>query len=700
MCVSVHKIGLRALSFVIAVVLVGAAPAHAQIHSEFVVGGLTNPVAFVQDPARSIVQYVVQQGGRIRPVVNGQLSTTDFLDLSNVVSTHTERGLLGLAFAPDYVSSRRFFVNFQDVNDNTVVARFVRSIDDPLRADPDSRFDLVWPDGNAFIRQPSCCHYGGNLAFGADGDLYIALGDGGGSGDPDNNAQNPLSLLGKMLRINVAVPQDDSKGYTVPADNPFVGAPGVLSEIWDAGLRNPWRYSFDSPAMGGTGALIVADVGQDMWEEFNYEPAGRGGRNFCWRNREGANDFNTSQPPWFQPLTEPTYQYSHDIGHCIIGGFVYRGRALGPRFYGRYFFGDFVDGRVWSMGLSIDPSSGEATPADLTEHTAGIGPLPIDYFASFGQDAAGELYVVSWFHGTVYRLAPDVTPPPPPNLADLTVYRPSEGTWRSLTGASNWTTSTTIGWGLPGDVPVRADLDGDGKPDLVVFRPSNATWYVLLSSSNYSYATWKAYQLGMPGDVPLAADFDGDGKSDLAVWRPSEASWYILFSSSDYSSTTRAAYQWGLPTDVPIVADIDGDGKADLVVYRPSEGTWYIRFSSSHYADWTSYQWGLPGDVPIAEDFDGDGKTDLAVWRPGNATWCLIFSSSQYNTANWKSYQWGLPGDVPVLGDFDRDGMADLAVWRPSNKTWYFLFSTSGYSYSGSKSQVWGLSGDILLPAR
>jgi glucose/arabinose dehydrogenase len=348
------------------VLSLGAHPAFGQIHGELVASGLNFPVAFVQDPSLPNVQYVVEEGGRIRPVVNGQLSGTDFLDLTGIVSPRQERGLLGLAFAPDYASSGRFYVNFQDANDNTVIARFLRSVDDPLTADPASRFDLVWPEGNPFITQPSCCHYGGNLAFGPDGMFYIALGDGGDGNDPNNHAQDPMSLLGKMLRIDVSVPDTDPEGYDVPADNPFVGVPGVLAEIWDAGLRNPWRYSFDDPARGGTGALIIADVGQDAWEEFNYEPAGRGGRNYGWRNREGANDNDTSLPPWFEPLTDPTYQYSHNVGETIIGGFVYRGLALGPSYYGRYFFGDFIEGRVWSMGLSIDPSSGEATPSDLS----------------------------------------------------------------------------------------------------------------------------------------------------------------------------------------------------------------------------------------------------------------------------------------------------------------------------------------------
>lgn len=277
--------------------------------------------------------------------------------------------------------------------------------------------------------------------------------------------------------------------------------------------------------------------------------------------------------------------------------------------------------------------------------------------------------------------------------ADITVFRPSTGTWYSLTGASGWTSNTSIGWGLPGDVPIHADFDGDGLPDLAVFRPSNLTWYILTSSSNFT--SWMSLAWGLPGDIPLAADFDGDGKADLVMYRPSTGTWYVLLSSTNYQTWT--SYQWGLPGDIPIVADLDGDGKADLVVYRPTEGRWYVRFSSSgySYSTWTNYGWGLPGDIPVAADFDGDGKTDLAVWRPSTGTWYILFSSTNYQT--WTSYGWGLPTDIPVVGDFDGDGKADLAVWRPTTGTWYFLYSSTGYSLSSWASYGWGLPNDIPI---
>ena len=252
-----------------------AADARAQLRARLHASGLASPVGFVQDPTNRTVQFVVEQLGHIRAVRNGVVLSTDFLNLASAVSCCSERGLLGLAFAPDYATSGRFFVNFTNLSGHTVVARFHRSAD-PLIADPGSRFDLHWggPTGPAFIFQPASNHNGGNLVFGPDGMLYIGLGDGGGGDDPGNNSQTPSELLGKMLRIDVNVPDTDPSGYQVPPGNPFIGAgpPGTRPEIWSFGLRNPWRYSFDDPARGGTGALIIGDVGEGQWEEIDYEP--------------------------------------------------------------------------------------------------------------------------------------------------------------------------------------------------------------------------------------------------------------------------------------------------------------------------------------------------------------------------------------------------------------------------------------------
>jgi glucose/arabinose dehydrogenase len=324
-----------------------------------------------------------------------------------------------MAFPPDTAASGRFFVNFTNRSGDTVVARFRRA--SPLAADIASRFDLRWGGaaGPAFIAQPFANHNGGHLAFGPDGFLYVGLGDGGSGDDPQHRAQNPLEYLGKMLRIDVGVADSNGSGYQVPADNPFLrsGPPATRPEIWAFGLRNPWRYSFDDPARGGTGALVIGDVGQSRWEEVDYEPRGRGGRNYGWRNREGAHDNVTSLAVAFQPLAEPVHEYSHSVGQSITGGYVYRGTALPPSYRGRYFFADFIQGRVFSLALTID-GSGEARASDVVEHTAELGGFSqLGNISSFGVDADGELLIVSYSLGRILKLiGPPAAPSTPTGL--------------------------------------------------------------------------------------------------------------------------------------------------------------------------------------------------------------------------------------------------------------------------------------------
>jgi glucose/arabinose dehydrogenase len=425
--------GIRAARALLLIVLLAwASTANAQLRAEIYVSGLTHPLGFIQDPSTPAVQYVLQQEGVIRVVRNGALEAAPFLNLSGSISTGGERGLLGLAFPPDYAASGRFYVDFTNPAGASVVARFRRSAANPLVADPASRFDLKWSNGLRTIPQPFANHNGGNLAFGPDGCLYIGKGDGGDANDPNHNAQNPASLLGKILRIDVNVPDADDEGFDIPADNPF--RTGPAPEIWDFGVRNPWRFSFDTPALGGTGALVIGDVGQNAREEIDYEPAGRGGRNYGWRNKEGTLDNITTLPPAFLPLTDPIFQYDRTAGRSITGGYVYRGTALGAAFRGRYFFADFITGRVWSLALTIDAATGAATASDLRDHTADRGGAPlIASLSSFGVDAGGELYLANHSAGTILRIRPDVEQD---GLVRLEV--PANGVLRAPFAVSGW----------------------------------------------------------------------------------------------------------------------------------------------------------------------------------------------------------------------------------------------------------------------
>lgn len=409
------------------VVLIHASPVTAQLRATQVVSGLSAPVAFVQDPGDANVQYIVQQDGRIRVLQNGALQSTDFLNVSASIAFGGEQGLLGLAFPSDYAVSGRFFVDFTDKNGNIVVARFKRATTAPaLTADPASRFDLRWSTGLRVISHPFANHNSATLMFGPDGYLYIGTGDGGSGNDPLGNAQNMSSLLGKMLRIDVSVPDNDPNGFVVPGTNPFIA--GGTPEIWDVGLRNPWRYSFDDPAHGGTGALVIGDVGQDAWEEIDYEPRGTGAVNYGWRNREGAHDNVTSLPPAFLPLTDPIFEYSHSVGHAIIGGYVYRGSALGAGMTGRYFFADYVNRRLWSLALTVNSSTGLATASDLQEHTADLSPGAV---SSFGVDAAGELYFCDYSSGRIFRITSVAQPPP-----SISAVTPARGSIQGATGVT------------------------------------------------------------------------------------------------------------------------------------------------------------------------------------------------------------------------------------------------------------------------
>jgi len=388
-----------------------AVPVWADLRAEMVASGFARPIAFVQDPTNRQVFFVVEQGGRIRTLVNGVVAA-DFLDLTPFIVSNDERGLLGLAFAPDYAISRRFFVNFTNLAGHTVIARFERSAADPLAADPATRFDLVWPGGNAFIVQPFENHKGGNILFGPDGFLYIGMGDGGAGNDPQHRAQNPQSLLGKMLRIDVSVLDSDPEGYDIPPGNPFSLTLGVLAEIWSFGLRNPWRWSFDNPALGGTGAMLIGDVGQSAFEEISFEPPATGGRNYGWRNREGAHPtpgVPASPGPYLGagPLIDPIFEYGRTVGTTVTGGVVYRGRALGDFYVGRYFFADFGSSRIWSFALVVDLGTGTATATDLIEHTAALG-AAAENVSSFGVDADGEMYLVS-YGGTISLVVNELT---------------------------------------------------------------------------------------------------------------------------------------------------------------------------------------------------------------------------------------------------------------------------------------------------
>jgi glucose/arabinose dehydrogenase len=320
--------------------------------------------------------FVTLQGGVIAEVGAEPFFAEPFLDVAPLVSCCGERGLLGLAFHPDYAENGLFFINYTNTEGHTVIARY-RVSADPERADPDSGEIIMT------VEQPFANHNGGQIKFGPDGYLYIGMGDGGAAGDPLDHGQNMQTLLGALLRIDV----DGGSPYAVPADNPFVGG-GAREEIWAYGLRNPWRFSFDRD----TGDLFIADVGQSAREEVNVQRADSpGGENYGWRLMEGSLCYNPGEGCNDGTLVLPALEYDHSEGCSVTGGYRYRGAEI-TELQGLYLYSDFCSGRLW--GAQDD--AGEWRSSELLATGLGV--------SAFGEDEAGEIYLADYGGGVLYRL--------------------------------------------------------------------------------------------------------------------------------------------------------------------------------------------------------------------------------------------------------------------------------------------------------
>ena len=609
--------------------------------------------------------FICQQDGRLRVIKQGSLLATPFLTVA--VDSQGERGLLGVAFDPDFAANNFVYIYYttQAAPVHNRVSRFTSVGDVAVAGSEVVLFEL---DNLSTATN----HNGGAIHFGKDGKLYVAAGENANSA----NSQSLSTVLGKILRIN-------SDG-TIPTDNPFfTQATGKNRAIWALGLRNPFTFNFQP----GTGRLFINDVGEVTWEEVNE---GVAGTNYGWPTCEGI--CVTSQPL----LTNPIFTYSHAAtgGCAITGGTFYNPSASNfPASYvGKYFFADLCGGFVRLMDPDSHNVSTFATglqqPVDLQ-----AGPDGALYYLQIG--SGGQVWRVS-FNGGQGGPAPTTGPVQASLLpqrvpasdgtdfdgdgkTDLTVFRRKGGVWlvrRSSDGASRMQL-----WGAPGDIPVSGDYDGDGKSDFAVWRRSEGTWYVIQSSNG----TTITRQWGAPGDLPVPGDYDGDGKSDFAVWRRTTGTWYVIQSSSG----SMTSQQWGTPGDVPVPSDYDGDGRSDLAVWRESESAWYVIQSSSRFR--FKRRWGLPGDIPIAGDFDGDKKSDFAVWRESDGVWYILQSSNGTSVTR----QLGIPGDIPVPGDYDGDGKSDFAVWRESEGAWYVIQSSN----DASTTLQFGATGDSPVSA-
>ena len=620
------------------------------------VGGLSSPIDIASANDGSGRLYVVEQAGRIRIVRNGVLNATPFLDITGKTAASGERGLLGVAFHPNYRTNGLLFVYYTRSADGAlVIERYQRStgnVERVAQAPATVQTLLTIPHASASN------HNGGKLAFGRDGYLYIGTGDGGGGNDPDQNGQNLGTRLGKMLRIDVDAPPLPGLAYAVPASNPYAGQTcngagvGTCPEIWAYGLRNPWRFSFDR----ATGALFIGDVGQGAREEVDFEPAGAaGGRNYGWRIMEGTICTPGVNPGCTPPAnhTPPVLEYSHDAtgGVSITGGFRYRGSRV-PGLAGAYLYGDFGSSRMWA-----------ATVDDAGAWTATFIRTAPTGMSAFGEDESGELYVAGYGNGTVYRIDPNDT----------------DGD-----GLPDWWESAYFGLV---DAAPGADADGDGAnnlseylgrtdplttqsapppfivpPTVAIFRPSQARFHV--DTDRDGVADLKLY-MGGAADVPLAGRIDVDGRNDPVVYR--NGVWYADTNRDGVADVTIGF--GGVPGDRPLLADLNGDGRDDLVVFRG--GAWFVSTGQDGAANLV-LGFGAPADVPLAGDINGDGVADLAVYR--NGVWYL--DTNRDGTADQVVAFGGGAGDVPLLFDYDGDGRADLVIVRAG--TWYVSTQRNG----------------------
>ncbi|MSR75649.1 MAG: cadherin [Planctomycetes bacterium] len=363
--------------------------------TQLFVSGLIRPVYVCSPPGDTTRVFIIEQlNQRIRLVKNGVLLATAYLTIPTASISGNERGVLGMAFHPNYASNGYLYVNFTDTAGNTQIMRYQRSAANP---------DLAAPTGTLLfaVTQPYSNHNGGMLAFGPDGYLWIGMGDGGSAGDPSGNAQNLTAQLGKLLRIDVNTPTG-ALSWSNPPSNPYYGAVVGHDSIMHYGMRNPWRFSFDR----WNGDLWIGDVGQNAAEEIDYLAAGTaGGKNFGWRCYEGNMAYNTAGCAALATMTAPVYAYAQGPnGYCVIGGYVYRGNAI-PGLNGTYFFSDNSSNKIWSMRKSATPP-GYTAFTDRTGQLDPPGAATITTVSSFGEDADGELYICDLNGGEVFKIVP------------------------------------------------------------------------------------------------------------------------------------------------------------------------------------------------------------------------------------------------------------------------------------------------------
>ena len=447
--------------------------------------------------------FIVERSGVIK-IIDGTGTTlaTPFLDIDNQVAQtggQSEQGLLGLTFHPDYSSNGYFYIHYTDNSGDSEISRYSVSSTDPNVADANSEFSVMT------IVQPFGNHNGGELEFGPDGYLYIGMGDGGSGNDPGNRSQNPMSLFGKMLRIDIS-----QEPYAIPADNPFVDDAAVLDEIWALGLRNPWRFSFDAM----TGDLWIADVGQWAFEEIDFQPANStGGENYGWRCREGSilnTAVNTTACGPATDYVEPIYEYLHtgQNGPCsITGGFIYRG-CVYPELHGYYLYSDHCTGDIW--GLKRDPATNTISVENLKTVATGA-------WTTFGQDNKGELYIAGLNNGTVFHIASGEP------ISDVVIT----GINGSLSAPDNFDSYQWLFFGIPIIGATNMDFTAldSGDYSVIVTNASGCSYTSntinVVITSEFNITSLTSFQVQpnpFDKELTLALTFDQTTQLDLQIY--------------------------------------------------------------------------------------------------------------------------------------------------------------------------------------
>jgi glucose/arabinose dehydrogenase len=552
------------------------------------------------DPSRL---FIVERGGAIKIIEldSGQVLPTPFLDVSSQILTDGERGLLGLAFDPNFATNGFFYVNLINGSGNTEIRRYHVS-SDPNVADPNFTTIIT-------INQPagSNNHKGGWLGFGPDGDLYASLGDGGGSGDTFHNGQNPNSLLGKILRIDVHSPADPGLNYHIPADNPFVGQAGVRGEIFALGLRNPWRPSFDS----ATGTLYIADVGQDTWEEIDI---GQAGANYGWNHFEGPATFPGGDAISTGQVVAPIYSYNHTVGHSITGGYVFHGD--GDALQGQYFFADFVQGKVFT--LSFNGSAWVATDR-TSQIVIDVPGAALTQPSSFGEDARGNLYIVD-FGGNIFRLTPTILSAPAPagTTADMMLRRGADGIFE-IYNVGNSTILAAFQLGQVGTEWQVAGLGaffGNDTSDMLL-RNANTGGFELYDISN-NQITGAAFlgAVGTNWQVTGFGNFGSLGETDMILRNSSTGGLEVYNIRNNQIIGASFMGTVGVEWQFSGVGNFSSRGTSDMLLRNSNTGALQVYDINSNQITSTAFigivgpEWQFSG----VGNFNGvPGETDLLL---------------------------------------------------------------------------------------